>query len=168
MLGLNFLLALAWLVLNNSYTPADLFVGLLFGFLVLRLSWRALSSEPFSFGRFFRFNTRRPLLLTWRWLRFLVFGFVEIVKSSVAVARSVLSPNMNLRPGIVAIPLDIKSDEGITTLANLITLTPGTVSLDVSSDRKTLYIHAYEVSDPEALRRDTKEVFERRVQELWP
>lgn len=168
MLGLNFLLALSWMVLNNSYTPADLLVGLLFGFLVIRISWRAFSEQPFSARRFFSFGTRRPLLMTWRWLRFMGFGFVEIVKSSVAVARSVLSPNMNLRPGIVAIPLDVKSDEGITTLANLITLTPGTVSLDVSSDRKTLYIHAYDVGDPEALRRDTKEVFERRVQELWP
>jgi multicomponent Na+:H+ antiporter subunit E len=168
MLGLNFLLALSWLVLNNSYTPADLIVGLLFGFLVIRVSWRVFSEQPFSARQFFTFGTRRPLLMTWRWLRFMAFGFVEIVKSSVAVARSVLSPNMNLRPGIVAIPLDVQSDEGITTLANLITLTPGTVSLDVSSDRKTLYIHAYDVVDPEALRRDTKAVFERRVQELWP
>jgi multicomponent Na+:H+ antiporter subunit E len=68
----------------------------------------------------------------------------------------------------VAIPLDLQSDEGITTLANLITLTPGTVTLDVSSDRKTLYIHAFDASDPEGLVRDTKERFERRVRELLP
>lgn len=168
MLSLNLILAVAWMVLNNSYTLADLVVGLLFSFLVLRVSWRIFSDEPFSFRRYFRPSTPRPLRQLLLWLRFFGFGFVEIVKSSVAVARAVLAPQLSIRPGIVAIPLDLKSDEGITTLANLITLTPGTVSLDVSSDRKTLYIHAFEVGDAEALRRDTKAVFERRVQELWP
>lgn len=168
MIWLNLLLALAWVATNGSYTPADWLVGLLFSFLVLRLSWRAFSTEPFSFGRYFRLRTRNPLLTIWRWLRFLTFGFVEIVKSNIAVARAVLAPRLELDPGIIAIPLDVTSDAGITTLANLITLTPGTVSLDVSSDRKTLYIHAFSVGDPEQLRRDTKAVFERRVKELLP
>lgn len=168
MLSLNILLALAWMVINNAYTPADLFVGLVLGFLVLRVSWPALSPEPFSPRRYFRFLSSNPTVMTWRWMRFLAFGFVEIVKSNIAVTKAVLSPKMSLKPGIVAIPLDVKSDEGITTLANLITLTPGTVTLDISSDRKTLYIHAFEVGDAEALRRDTKASFERRVQELWP
>lgn len=168
MLALNLLLALAWMVMNNSYTLADLLVGLLFSFLVLRLSWRALSDEPFSLGRYFSLKSEKPLRQTLRWLRFIGFGFVEIVKSNIAVTKTILSPKLNLRPGIVAIPLDLQSDEGITTLANLITLTPGTVTLDVSADRKTLYIHALEVDDAEALRRATKVNFERRVQELWP
>jgi multicomponent Na+:H+ antiporter subunit E len=168
MIGLNVLLALAWMVMNNSYGVADLLVGLLFSFLVLRLSWRGFSDEPFSLRRFFSVRSKRPHVQTTRWLRFIAFGFVEIVKSNIAVATTVLAPKLTLRPGIVAIPLDLKSDEGITTLANLITLTPGTVSLDVSSDRKTLYIHALDVADAEALRRETKAVFERRVQELWP
>jgi multicomponent Na+:H+ antiporter subunit E len=164
----NLLLAIAWMVLNNSFTPADLAVGLIFGFVVLRLSWPVLSSEPFTPGRYFRFLTAQPLRTTLRWIGFLGFGFVEIVKSNVAVTKAVLSPKLDLKPGIVAIPLELKSDEGITTLANLITLTPGTVTLDVSSDRKTLYIHAFDASDPDAIRRDTRESFERRVKELWP
>lgn len=168
MLALNILLALAWMILQSSFTPADLAVGLIFGFIVLRLSWPILSAEPFSAAAYFRFATRNPLLTTWRWLRFLAFGFVEIVKSNIAVTRAVLAPKLDLQPGIIGIPLDLKSDEGITTLADLITLTPGTVTLDISSDRKTLYIHAFEVRDAEALRRETKENFERRVKELWP
>ena len=62
-------------------------------------------------------------------------------------------------------PLDLKSDAGITVLANLITLTPGTLSLDVSPDRKTLFVHALHVEDPDAFRREVKEGFERRVKE---
>lgn len=168
MIWLNLLLALTWVVLNGAYGPADWAVGLLFGFLVLRISWRAFTDEPFRYRRYFRFRTSNPLLTTWRWLRFLAFGFGEIIKSNLEIARAVLAPRLKLDPGIVAIPIDVKSDAGITTLANLITLTPGTVTLDVSSDRKTLYIHAFSVGDAEALRRDTKAAFERRVQELLP
>lgn len=168
MIWLNLLLALAWMTVNGAYSLADLIVGLIFGFVTIWISWRAFFDEPFSPRAYFRVYSPNPLLMTWRWVRFLAFGFVEIVKSNVSIARAVLSPRMKLDPGIVAIPLDLKSDEGITTLANLITLTPGTVSLDVSSDRKTLYIHAFSVGDVEALRRDTKAAFERRVQELLP
>ncbi len=168
MIWLNLLLALAWVMVNGAYGPANWLVGLIFGFLVLRISWRALSAEPFSARAYFRLRTRNPLLAVVRWLSFFAFGFVEIVKSSIAVARAVLSPRLELDPGIVAIPLDVKSDGGITLLSNLITLTPGTVSLDISHDRKTLYIHALSVGDVEALRRETKQSFERRVMELLP
>jgi multisubunit Na+/H+ antiporter MnhE subunit len=95
---------------------------------VLRLSWRAFTDEPFSLREFFTPKSENPLRQTVRWIRFIGFGFVEIIKANVAVVRIVLSPRYKLRPGIVAIPLDLKSDEGITTLANLITLTPGTVA----------------------------------------
>ena len=73
----------------------------------------------------------------------------------------------SLSPGIVAVPLDLTSDAGITVLANLITLTPGTLSLDVSPDRRTLWVHALDVADPDAFRREVKEGFERRVKEVF-
>ncbi|NJN18468.1 MAG: Na+/H+ antiporter subunit E [Oscillochloris sp.] len=168
MLTLTILLAFAWMLINEAFTLADLLVGLIFGFLVIRVSWRLLTDEPFSLSSYFRFISRNPLVMTWKWLRFLGFGFGEIVKSNLVVARAVLSPTLRLRPGIVAIPLDLQSDQGITILANLITLTPGTVTLDISSDRKTLYIHAFNVADAEQLRNEIKDSFERRVQELFP
>lgn len=168
MIWLNLVLALAWVAVTGAYGPADWLVGLIFGFLVLWVSWRAFSDEPFSAGAYFRLRTRNPPLTLVRWVAFGAFGFVEIVKSSVAVARAVLAPRLELDPGFVAIPLDVKSDAGITILSNLITLTPGTVSLDISSDRKTLYIHAFSVGDVDELRRSTKASFERRVMELLP
>ena len=98
---------------------------------------------------------------------FLLFFFLgELVLSSVRVAWDVLSPNPGFRPGIVGVPLDARTDSEITLLATLITLTPGTLSLDVSEDRKTLYVHAMRVEDPEAFRREIKDGFERRVLEL--
>jgi multicomponent Na+:H+ antiporter subunit E len=68
-----------------------------------------------------------------------------------------------MRPGVIAIPLDAQTDIEITVLANLISLTPGTLSLDVSADRQTLYIHTMYLDDPEAARRGIKRGFERRV-----
>ena len=98
---------------------------------------------------------------------FLLFFFLgELVLSSVRVAWDVLSPNPRFRPGIVGVPLDAKTDEEITLLACLVTLTPGTLSLDVSEDRKTLYIHAMRVEDPDTFRKEIKDGFERRVLEL--
>ena len=67
---------------------------------------------------------------------------------------------------IVAVPLDAKTDAEITMLANLITVTPGSFSLEVSADRSVLYVHAMYVDDPETFRREIKNGFERRVLEL--
>jgi multicomponent Na+:H+ antiporter subunit E len=72
-----------------------------------------------------------------------------------------------MRAAIIAIPLDAESDLEITVLANLITLTPGTLSLDVSQDRKILYIHAMHVRDVDKFRHDIKARFERRVMEVF-
>jgi multicomponent Na+:H+ antiporter subunit E len=83
------------------------------------------------------------------------------------VAYEVLTPGFQMQAAIVAIPLDAESDLEITVLANLITLTPGTLSLDVSPDRKTLYIHAMHVDDVEEFRQDIKQRMERRVMEVF-
>ena len=79
----------------------------------------------------------------------------------------VLSPNMNLKPGIFAYRLKVDRDFEITLLANLITLTPGTLSVDVSEDRQYLYIHAIDCSDPDATRKDISDGFERRILEAF-
>ena len=82
--------------------------------------------------------------------------------------RAPLTPESYVCPGVVAIPLDARTDAEITLLANLITLTPGSVSLDLSDDRRLLYVHAMYIDgeDVEAYRRSVKEGLERRVLEL--
>ncbi len=106
----------------------------------------------------------------------LIFGFVlslvllflvELAKSAWRVATLVLSPKMDLKPGVFAYPLTVKSDWEISLLANLITLTPGTLSVDVSEDRQTLYVHALDCSDIEAARRDIADGFEKKIMEAF-
>jgi multicomponent Na+:H+ antiporter subunit E len=77
----------------------------------------------------------------------------------------VLGPVSRLRPGIVAVPLTNDRDAEIALLADLITLTPGTLSLELSEDRRVLHVHALDASDPEGLRRDIRDGFERRIRE---
>jgi multicomponent Na+:H+ antiporter subunit E len=102
----------------------------------------------------------------WRLISFAGFFIRELVLANVRVARDVVSRSQNMRPGVVAIPLSAKTDTEITLLANLISLTPGTLSLDVSDDRSVLYIHSMYIDDPDELRHEIKAGFERRVLEV--
>ena len=97
------------------------------------------------------------------WIELGVIFLLELVKSSVAVARAVLSPKAAFNPGIVAYPLQLKGDMHIAALANMISLTPGTTSLHVTEDRKTLYIHALDAPSAEDVVSGIHEVFEKRL-----
>lgn len=156
MLLINVLLALAWAALTGSYEFVDFAFGFALGALAL-----FFARHQFPDGeRYFKRSSAT--------LRFAAYVVWELVLANVKVARTVLfTPTADLRPGIVAVPLDLRSDAEITTLANLITLTPGTLSLDVSDDRHVLYVHAIEVDDPARFRDETKRGFERAVREVF-
>lgn len=98
------------------------------------------------------------------WARLSASFFNDLVFSVRDVALLVLRPKRPFRSAIVAVPLDLKSDEGISLLANMITLTPGTTSLHVSRDRSTLYAHVMNASDESVA--TIKEGFERNVREV--
>ncbi|WP_286182781.1 Na+/H+ antiporter subunit E [Labrenzia sp. R4_1] len=88
---------------------------------------------------------------------------IELVKASVDVTVAVLSNKQKLKPAIVAVPLDLRTDMGITTLANIVSLTPGTTSLHISDDRKTLYVHVLDRESDEDVIHSIKDTFETRV-----
>jgi multicomponent Na+:H+ antiporter subunit E len=150
---LNLLLALLWAAVVGSFDPAHLVTGFVVGYVVLWIARPVLGPTRY-FGKLFEA------------VRFVVFFVYELVLANLRVAWDVLTPRAYRRPGVVAVPLEPDSDVEITLLANLVTLTPGSLSLDVSPDRRYLYVHAMFVDDPEELRREIKEGFERRVLEL--
>lgn len=100
-----------------------------------------------------------------RSIGFIFFFLKELLVSSVRVAVDVLKPSFTFTPGVIAFPLTAKSDLEITLLANVISLTPGTLSLDVSDDRKMLYVHAMYADDPEAVRVEIRAGLEKRLLE---
>jgi multicomponent Na+:H+ antiporter subunit E len=99
-------------------------------------------------------------------LGFAGFYIWQLIISNLRVAYDVLTPRARARPGVLAIPLNATSDAEITMLANLITLTPGSVSLDISSDRRFLYLHAMYIDEVDQYRESIKKSFEQRVLEV--
>ena len=99
----------------------------------------------------------------YRFVSFLLFYLKEVLISNARVAYDVLTPTDHAKPAIIALPLDARTDLEILLVANLISMTPGTLSMDVSTDRKTLYIHAMFVEDVEQLKTELKTSIEARV-----
>jgi multicomponent Na+:H+ antiporter subunit E len=99
----------------------------------------------------------------------LIFFFLkELTLASLVVAWDVITPRLNVESGLIALPLDARTNLEITLLASLVSLTPGTLSLDVSEDKRYLYIHAVYIKkgDVESLKRQIKNGFERRLLEI--
>ncbi len=156
---LNILLALFWMALNGTFSAPKFVEGLILGYLMIWLGQSAVGKSDYFSEHYFK-KVRQVF-------GFFAFFLKELMISNLRVAQVILSPKQyGMRPGIVGIPLDIEKDAQIMLLANLITLTPGTLSLDVSTDRKTLYVHSMRVDDLESFRRSIKEGFEKRVQEV--
>jgi multicomponent Na+:H+ antiporter subunit E len=149
----NLLLALLWEAITGRTDAANLLLGFALGYIVLW--WLRPLLGPTQYFR------KLP-----ESIRFTFFFLRELIHSNFRVAWDVITPKSRRKPGIVAIPLDVSSDMEITFLANLITLTPGTLSLDVSDDRRVLYVHGMFVEDPQLMREQIKNGFERRVLEL--
>ncbi len=150
----NVLLALAWALVTGSFTLLNLVFGFLVGLLALVLIGDLVG--PVTWVR----RVRLGLCLALLFLR-------ELVKSAWRVAVLVLTPKLDLKPGIIAVPLTVTSDFEITLLANLVTLTPGTLSVDVSEDRRTLYVHCLDVPDTAAAIADIRDGFERTIMETF-
>ena len=110
----------------------------------------------------------KPLRLTYGWA-LLAGGFArELATSTLDVISAVLGDRSRLKPAIIAVPLDVKSDAGVTLFADMVTLTPGTTSLEVSEDKRTLYVHALDAADPEAAKAELKSTLERSVGRVLP
>lgn len=150
--ALNAFLAVVWAALFGSFTLGNLLLGYGVGYIALWVA-RPLFGDSVYFGR------------VWRVISLIVWFIYELIESSLRVVWDVVTPSHLSRPGIIAMPLDAKTDGEILLVTNLISLTPGTLSLDVSPDGKTLYVHAMFVDDPETLRQDLKTGTERRILE---
>jgi multicomponent Na+:H+ antiporter subunit E len=144
-------LALAWTAVNGSFTGTQFLVGLALASLIM-VSVGAAGVDYLRRGRLIG--------------AFAVFFIVELVLANLRVARDVLSPRMRISPGVIAVPLDIRGPVEITAMANLLSLTPGTMSLDVSRDRTVLYVHGMWLDDPDEVRREIKEGFESWIKDL--
>lgn len=151
---LSLMLAIIWAAITGSATIHNL----VFGFVLSGAALWIVRDEMSAAGYLLRIGRILSLLLLF---------FKELALSAFKVAVLVTRRNMDLKPGIFAFPLTVDRDFEITLLANLITLTPGTMSVDVSKDRKFLYVHAIDCSDVEATKREIADGFERKIMEAF-
>jgi multicomponent Na+:H+ antiporter subunit E len=146
-------LAVLWAGMTGRLTAANLLTGFVLGSLVLLVVLGPLA-------------VARVLCRVRRIVSLLLFFAWELVLANLRVAWDVVTPRHRMRPGVVAVPLRARTDVEITMLANMVSLTPGTLSLDVSDDRCVLYVHAMYLHDRGLLVRSIQEGFERRLLEV--
>lgn len=142
-------LALVWAALQGSFGIPNLLFGFGLGLIVMWLMQPLYAlADPRDRGD--GLGIGRVVLRVGPFLVLVLVFLWELLKSGLRVAYAVLRPTLRIRPGVIAYPLDVTTGREITVLANLISLTPGTLSLEVSDDRRVLYIHALSVENEEA------------------
>lgn len=146
----NILLALIWAITAEEFSAANFATGFVVGFALLFLVRNVLGES-----KYFR-DVYDIIALG-------VFFVVEIVVANLRMAYYVVMPLSRMRPAVLAVPLEELNETELTVFSNLITLTPGTLSLDISDDRRVIYVHFMWYDDAESARRNLKHGFERRV-----
>ncbi|MFB6221618.1 MAG: Na+/H+ antiporter subunit E [Halolamina sp.] len=141
------LLAVLWLfVRGTELTPTrvaeEFLIGLLVG-MPLAYGLRRFYPQSLPLSRNIRVAPYAAL--------YVVIFLKDLVVANFAVARMVLSPGLPIKPAVVEVPLRVRSDAAITTIANSITLTPGTLTMDYDADRNSLYVHSIDATDREAV-----------------
>jgi multicomponent K+:H+ antiporter subunit E len=152
---LTLILTIVWVTLQNEVTAGMLVFGLILGIIIPRATavWWPDRPQGFRAGKMLSYT----MIVIW-----------DIIVANVQVAWIVLTkPNSKLKPAWVEVPLDLRTPEAITILAGTITLTPGTVSADLSNEGHSLLVHALDAPDPDAVRDEIKERYERRLKEIF-
>jgi multicomponent Na+:H+ antiporter subunit E len=150
----NLLLAFAWALMIAEFTMTSLIVGFAFGYVLL---WFV---QPLIGGSRYFDKVRLTVV-------FSLFFTKELIRANLRVAWHVITPSSFFKPGIIAVPLEEQSDIEATLLANVVTLTPGSFSVDLSSDRRVLYVHVMDVDeDPDRTRMELKEQYEKPLLEV--
>lgn len=152
---LTLLLAVVWILLQNQFSAGMAVFGIILGIIIPKITeaWWPERPKGFRLGKMLSYM----MIVIW-----------DIMVANIEVAWIVLTrPNSKLRPIWVVVPLDLTQPEAITVLAGTITLTPGTVSADLSDEGHSLLVHTLDTDDPDAIRDEIKDRYERRLKEIF-
>jgi len=150
---MNLLLSFIWVALTGSMYYTNFVFGFMLGFGILWVMNRNDSDQRYFF--------RVPKVLS-----FVLYFLVQMIKANLQVAYDVMTPKYFVRPGVVRYPLNAKTEMEINLLSTMISLTPGTLILDISEDKKSMYIHVMYLNDPETFVHEMKTGLERRLLEI--
>lgn len=149
---MNLLLSFIWVALTGSMYYTNFMFGFLLGFVILWIMNRNEADH--------RYFYKVPRIIS-----FAFYFLYQMIKANIHVAYDVMTPKYFMRPGIVQYPMNARTDMEINLLAMMISLTPGTLIVDISDDKKNLYIHVMYLQDPETFVNETKTGLERRLLE---
>lgn len=152
---LTLLLAVVWVLLQNEFSAGMAVFGVILGILIPwgTSIWWPDTPQSLRLGKLFTYS----LMVVW-----------DIIVANVQVAWVVLTvPNAKLKPAWIVVPLELKQPEAITVLAGTITLTPGTVSADLSDEGHSLLVHVLHTDDPDAVRDDIMTRYQDRLKEIF-
>lgn len=152
-IALNIMIAVVWMLLDGEWSNAHFAFGYVIGMAILGMLRRFWPNGFY-------------MKKVWRIAKLLALFNKELFLSSFQVLKHVLRPKLTMRPGIIAFHTELRSNWEITLLSCLICLTPGTLTLDVSPDNRTLFIHAMDIEDAEELSRQLKSTFEKAIMEV--
>lgn len=150
---INLLVSIIWLLVTNSYTLNNFVLGFLLGLVLVYLLHRVMP------GRFYLIRVYRIIMLT-------VTFLTELIKANFDVLKIILKPRIENKPGFFVYETDLEYDWQLVLLSNLITLTPGTVVLGISDDRKKIYIHSIDFSTKEEEVESIKSSLEKVVRKV--
>ena len=150
---LNIAIAILWMALQNEYTSVDFVIGYVIGLGVVYFLRGSLNDTFY-------------MLRVWATIKLIALFIKELVTANLDMVRIVVSPKLNVTPGIVALRTSLKTDWEVTVLSMCITLTPGTMTMDYSEDGRTLYIHCIHVGDTQEVIDDFRNNFERAIREV--
>lgn len=149
------LLAVVWTLLQNNVSAGMVVFGIILGIIIPWLTsvWWPDTPQGFRMGKMISYT----VMVLW-----------DIMVANVQVAWIVLTvPNAKLKPAWIVIPLELRHPEAITVLAGTITLTPGTVSADLSDEGHSLLVHVLHTDDPDAVRDEINTRYQRRLKEIF-
>ncbi len=150
---MNFLLAMIWVALTGKFLIGNFIFGMVLAYGIMWFMYR----EDDEKGYFKKIPQT---------IAFIFYFFYKLLEANIQVAYDVITPKFHMTPGIVAIPLKAKTDLEITLLSNIITMTPGTLALDVSDNNEFLFVHSMYIKSKEDFIHDIKDGFERRLLEI--
>lgn len=153
-LGVIFVMAAGWLLFTGVYSMPNFFEGAIVSALIVLITRVVKPFQSYTVKVF-------------RLIGLFFFFLYELVLANLKIAWDIVTPQHRMTPGIVAVPLDAETDFEITLLSIFITLTPGTLSLDISDDRKLLFVHVMYVDSTENVIKEIKNGFERRILEIF-
>ncbi|HLS22467.1 MAG TPA: Na+/H+ antiporter subunit E [Pseudogracilibacillus sp.] len=149
----NLFISFMWMFLSEAYTFQSFLFGYLIGAALLFMLNRFFPS------RFYLYPIYRIIVLALIFIR-------ELILSNISIVKLVYSRKPDFEPGIFEMPIEVTKNWEITLLANLITLTPGTLTVAISDDRKRFFIHAMDIDDKEESIHEIKNTFEKAIMEV--